>query len=260
MKKTLKGVIFLGAAVFLFAWPAPAEAKGDMGVRKAEEGLQELEDARKNFGWEALKDWQKVRPFILVIAGAAGLGAVIAYHPFRSRGATRDELEQPKTIITYTVVGALVAIVVAPIPAMAFAIFGIGGLMRFRTILGAAKETGRVILATVIGLMCGLEFWMTAIVGTGLAWIVILLLESRLSMRLVIRGVKGETITQTADAYARVLRGLKCHCSIPRKNPSKGQVAFSLQVPRNVGQEVIESRCNDSIPAELRGTIDWPED
>ena len=260
MRKILQCVAFLSMMAFPLVWSPPAEGKGDMGVGKGDEGVKELAEAREDFGWQAFEDWKKIRKFILVIAGAAVLGAVIAYHPFRSRGATREDLEQPKAIITYTVVGALVAIVVAPIPAMAFAIFGIGGLMRFRTILGAAKETGRVILATVIGLMCGLEFWMAAIVGTALAWIVIFLLESRLSMRLVIRGVKGETIAQTAEAYAQILRELKCRSSIPRKNPSKGQVTFNLQVPRGLGQEAIEARCQGGIPAELRGTIDWPED
>jgi hypothetical protein len=260
MRKILCGALFLGAVAIFAAYPTEAEKGAAPSTRKAEEGLKELVQAREQFGREALRDWRKIARFILVIAGAAALGAVIAYHPSSGRRAARDDLEQPKTIITYTVVGSLVAIVVAPIPAMAFAIFGIGGLMRFRTILGAAKETGRVILATVIGLMCGLEFWMAAILGTALAWIVIFLLESRLSMRLVIRGVKGETIAQTAEAYAQILKGLKCRASNPRKNPSKGQVAFNLQVPRSLGQEEIEARCNEGIPEELRGTMDWPED
>jgi uncharacterized membrane protein YhiD involved in acid resistance len=143
---------------------------------------------------------------------------------------------------------------------MAFAIFGIGGLMRFRTILGAAKETGRVIMATVLGLMCGLEFWMAAIVGTALAWVLIYILEARLSMRLVIREVRGERIASTAEAYAKALKEMKCGYGVPRKNPAKGQVSFQLEVPRALDREEIESKLSEAVPKELQGTVDWPED
>ena len=260
MRKILYSALFLGAVAIFAAYPTDTEKDAAPSARKAEEGLKELAQAREAFGREALRDWRKIVRFILVIGGAAGLGAVIGYHPSSGRGTTRDDIEQPKTIIIYTVVGALVAIVVAPIPAMAFAIFGIGGLMRFRTILGAAKETGRVIMATVIGLMCGLEFWMAAVVGTALAWVLIYLLEARLSMKLMVREVESKTISQTADAYAKALKELKCGCYVLRKNPAKGQVSFQLQVPRAVDREAIEAKLSEAVPKELQGTVDWPED
>ncbi len=245
--------------------PAPpaAEARpeekdnlpGDGGkVQKA------LREARKNFGLEALEEWRKIAKFIIIILGAALLGAVLAYHPFASHGASVEDLEQPKIIITYTVVGALIAIIVTAIPEMAFAIFGIGGLMRFRTELGAAKETGRVILATVLGLCCGLEFWMAALVGTALAWILIYILESRVNERLLVRGLRSENLNGVADAYAKALREIKCSFGAPRKNPSKGQVSFNIQHRRGMDREGIEARLNAEVPKELKGTIDWPED
>ncbi len=240
------------AAVLL----APPASGGQEGLPDK----SELDKARDELGWEAFKDWQKIGEYLIVLLGAAVLGAALAYHPFASRRASVEELEQPKIIITYTVVGALIAVVVAPIPQMAFAIFGIGGLMRFRTILGAAKETGRVILATVIGLLCGLQFWMAAIVGAAFAWILIYLLESRESRRLVVRGVPSETLAQTVEAYANVLRELKCSFGTPRKNPRKGQVSFILRMHRTITPELIEEACTEKVPKEFRGTPDWPED
>jgi len=235
-----------------------ALAQGAAGAPN--EARSELAAARREFGVEALSDPKKIAGLLLVVLGAAALGAALAYHPFAARPVSVEDLEQPKTIITYTVVGALIAIVVAAIPAMGFAIFGIGALMRFRTQLGAAKETGRVILSTVVGLLCGLELWMAAIAGTALAWVIILALESRVSMRMVVRGVESDALAQVAGEYAKALRDLGCRLGPPRKNPTKGQVSFALQMPRKTTHEEIESGLAAAVPKQWRGTIDWPED
>lgn len=271
MRRIGIALLALGLAAGSFNCPQAAEDVIPLGAAakekdpKGAEAEKELAKARQQFGWQALMDlkdgkYQKVANFLLLILGAAALGAILAYHPFASRRASVEELEQPKIIITYTVVGALIAIIVAPIPQMAFAIFGIGGLMRFRTELGAAKETGRVILATVLGLSCGLEFWTVAILGTMIAWILLFILESQVNLRLVVRGVRSDTISQSAEAYAKILRALKCSFAAPRKNPSKGQVSFNIQHKRGLTHEEIEGKCNAEISKELRGTIDWPEE
>lgn len=226
----------------------------------ADEARGELVAAKRAFGVEALRDPRKIADLLLVVLGAAALGAALAYHPFAARPTSVEDLEQPKTIITYTVVGALVAIVVAAIPAMGFAIFGIGSLMRFRTQLGAAKETGRVILSTLVGLLCGLELWMAAIVATGIAWAIILGLESRVSMRMVVRGLEADALVQVAGEYSKALSVLGCRFGPPRKNPTKGHVSFALQIPRKTTHEEIESGLAAAVPKPLRGTIDWPED
>ena len=161
---------------------------------------------------------------------------------------------------TYTVVGALVAVVVAHLPAMALAVFGIGGLMRFRTELGAAKDTGRAILATLLGLTCGLQFWWVAVLGTLVAWLLIFVLEGRKGMRMVVRGLKSEAVAQAAEAYAPILRSLGCRFTTPRKNPRKGQISFVLRVPRKLERESIELGCQEQVSVDLRGTVDWPEE
>lgn len=221
---------------------------------------KQLEIAREKFGWEAFGKWEDLKGFLVIILVALGLGAFLGYHPFAGRKASLEDLDQPKIIILYTLVGALVAIVVAPIPAMAFAIFGIGGLMRFRTEMGATKETGRAILATLLGLAVGLEFWMVAVAGAGIAWILIAVLEYRIGMRMVVRGAQSATIAQTAEAYGKALHALGCRFATPRKNPGKGQVSFVLRARRGLEREAIEAECNDRVPSQLRGTIDWPEE
>lgn len=254
--------LILTLAVCVGLLPAPVEAFKGMNLLADGGGDPHAaaQDAQEKFGLEALKDWRKVGRFVLELLGAAAIGAAIAYPPFATRKTTIEDFDQPKIIITYTVVGALVGIVVAAEPALGIAIFGIGGLMRFRTELGAAKETGRVILATILGIACGINLWMVAIVTTVLSLVLIWFLESRSGLRMVIRGLRSETISQSAEAYAKTLSALRCSFQPPRKNPKKGQISFTFQHPRSLTPEDMEARLDAEVPKELRGTIDWPED
>src|SRR5262245_17688989 len=120
-------VSVVGAGLF----PAPAGAFKGLNLADAEDPQAAAQAAQEKFGLEALKDWRKVGGFVLELLGAATIGAVIAYPPFATRKTTIEDFDQPKIIIIYTVVGALVGIVVAAVPPLGIAIFGIGGLMRF---------------------------------------------------------------------------------------------------------------------------------
>jgi hypothetical protein len=132
------------------------------------EGLPVVQEP--GVGWAALRDIDFIGEMAMVLGLALVLAAVIAYHPtLRSRASTLAEIEQPKTFMMYSMIGALIAIVVKVQPSMALVVFGIGGLMRFRTDVGQAKDTGRVILVTVVGLSCGLELYVVALLATALA-------------------------------------------------------------------------------------------
>jgi hypothetical protein len=254
---------FVGVAALAagFACTVPTFGKGGgvLGPEDPQKQAEAQKEAEKKFGLEAFTDPKQIGYFLLLLLGSSALGALLAYHP-STRRTSMEDLDQPKITITYAVVGTLVGIVVPPIPAMGIAIFGIGGLMRFRTELSAAKETGRVILATMIGITCGLNLWMVAIITTAFSWILIYVLESRTNERLTVRGVRSETIGPSSEAYAKALHGLNCRFHAPRKNPKKGQITYTMQVPQNVSREAIEAKCNEEVPKDLRGTIDWPED
>ncbi len=219
----------------------------------------DMQKARELFGWDPLKAL-KVQTFLLVVAGAIAVGAVLAWHPFAFSRASIEDLDQPKIIVTYTVVGALVGIVVEASATMALVVFGIGGLMRFRTDVGPAKDTGRVILSLILGIACGLQLWMVAILGAAIAWVLIAALECRIGMRMVVRGVKPEVVAQAAEAYGGALRAFGCRFATPRKNPAKGTVSFILRVRRGLEREAIEAECQAKVHETVRGTVDWPEE
>ena len=115
-------------------------------------------------GWEAFTDPARYWQYGLILVAATISGTVLAYHPvYRGRPASMEALELRKTLIIYTAVGALIAIICTVNATMAFVIFGIGGLMRFRTQLGASKSTGYAIMGTLVGLCWGLGLEMIAV-------------------------------------------------------------------------------------------------
>lgn len=208
-------------------------------------------------GWQAFTDLERIGQMLVVLAVAVVLAAIIAFHPaLRAKASTLEQIEQPKTFMMYAMVGALVAIIVKVQPSMALVVFGIGGLMRFRTEVGEAKDTGRVILVTVIGLCCGLELFVVATLATALAWLLIFMLERRVTERLLVQGLDKQRMQAAAEAHVAMLRGLGCTVLGERRRVDKASVAIIYRAPAGIGREQIEQRLA-ALPDEMRGTVDW---
>ncbi len=217
------------------------------------DGLAALDEA--GVGWAAFADLRLLAQMLVVLLIAVALAAVIAYHPTtRAKASTLEQLEQPKTFMMYAMVGALIAIIVKVQPSMALVVFGIGGLMRFRTNVGEAKDTGRVILVTVIGLCCGLELYVVAVLATVLAWLLILALERRRIGRVLVQGLAREQIDAAAEAHAEALRGLGCTILGVDKRVHKAHVALIYRAPAQLERRRIEDELR-AVPDPVRGTL-----
>src|SRR5436305_1821493 len=91
---------------------------------------------------------------------AVGCAWAIAWHPRRSSLANPlADLEERKALILLGMVGAVVAELSGSSQTLAFVIFGIGALLRFRTLLDNPKITGKAITVVVVGLACGMGSW-----------------------------------------------------------------------------------------------------
>jgi hypothetical protein len=126
-----------------------------------------------------------VLSLLLGLVVAALCGFAIAWHPRRSgKGDPVEDLEQRNTLIVLALVGAVVSELVRVDSAMALVIFGIGGLIRFRTVLDNPKITGKAIMVVVIGLSCGLGELAMAVFFTVFSWLLIFWLDSTVGFRL----------------------------------------------------------------------------
>ena len=112
----------------------------------------------------------------LSLSLAVGCAWLIAWHPRRSSLLNPlADLEERKALILLGMVGAIIAELSGSSQTLAFVIFGIGALLRFRTALDNPKLTGKAITVVVVGLACGMGSWAMAVFVTAFSWLARLL-------------------------------------------------------------------------------------
>ena len=248
----------LGIVALMVVMPGLASAQGDpfSGTSpQARPMTDDWGDLRE--GWENFGNIVYIVDVSLMLLLSIILAAVIAYHPSTRRKASNiTEFEQPKTFLMYAMVGALIAQLVQTYPPMALVIFGIGGLLRFRTVVGEAKDTGRVILVTVVGLCCGLKIFVAAVLATLIGWILVWYLESQNAGRIVVKGLKDSDILAAAETSRGILGEAGCAVIRERRNLTKGRVTFIVKAPPELDAEALEEAF-ENVPEEQRGVVDW---
>ena len=208
-------------------------------------------------GWTSFAQGWLLLDMVVVLTLALVLGALIAYHPAtRRRLSTLEHFEQPKTLLMYAVVAAVVALIVEVQPAMAFVIFGIGGLLRFRTMVGEAKDTGRVILVTVVGLCCGLKIFIVAVPATIIGWLLIFALEQQIAGIIRVSGVGEQQMHDATRAYRSMISAAGCKIIGEQTKFIKREFAFVVKAPPSLDREGLQAQF-DSLSPEVRGVVDW---
>jgi hypothetical protein len=208
-------------------------------------------------GWAAFADPARYFQYGLVLVAATLSGAALAYHPvYRGRPVTLDDIEQRKTLIVYAVVGALIALVCTVNPSMALVIFGIGGLMRFRTELGTSKMTGQTIVAALIGLCWGLGLELVGVLATAYFWTMTWVLELAAAVALTVGGVAIADMGAASEAYRSAIQRAGGRITAHAKDFKKSQMSFVFRPSRRAGLEAVIGEV-EQIPSQLRGTPDW---
>ena len=197
--------------------------------------------------------------YLISLAVAITLATIIAYHPQTyGRKENLSDIEAPKTLIFYGMIGSLVGATVADYgPELGFIFFGLGGLMRFRTNSGSTVQTGRLILVALIGLCCGLKMLYLATFSTIVVWILIYLLERRIIHQLDIKKINDKFFPESVIAYRQALKKQKCNVIIENKNLDKSKVSFIFSSPSKLHREDIESFLEQNVVDNYRGVIDW---
>ena len=213
-------------------------------------------------GWRGFADFGFLVSALSTLTLAAILGAAIAYHPRHVQTAdTLEEIEAPKVYIMYAVIGALIGIMVVKYGlVVGFVLFGIGGLIRFRTLLRSASLTGHVIFVTLIGLSCGLDLPHVAVLATAFGFVLIYVLNAHITYRINVRALPKKRVAEAAVAYRGVLEEQGCRVLSEKKNPRNGRVTFIFRSARHVTRHHLEELLDAKIDASLTGSIDWEID
>src|SRR5213080_230976 len=180
---------------------------------------------------------------------AVGCAFAIAWHP--RRASLRDPLsdfEERKALILLGVVGAVVAELSGTSQTLAFIIFGIGALLRFRTLLDNTKLTGKAIMVVVVGLACGMGSWAMAVFVTAFSWLLLLWLDSHSSCEVRIRLNNGADSKPVFDTVQSLLLSHKCRLQSSALYEDKGRMVFLLYLPTGVDPRKLE----DVVRTRLR--------
>src|SRR6266853_3366006 len=186
---------------------------------------------------------------LLSLVLAVGCAVAIAWHP--RRASLRDPLrdfEERKALILLGVVGAVVAELSGTSQTLAFVIFGIGALLRFRTLLDNPKLTGKAIMVVGVGLACGMGSWAMAVFVTAFSWLLMFWLDSHSSCEVRIRLNNGADAKPVFDTVQSLLLSHKCRLQSSSLYEDKGRMVFLLYIPNGVDPRKLE----DEVRTRLR--------
>lgn len=245
-------LLLLGLGFLFFASAAGAQVSDIFGSTSVPSGE----------GWEGFTDLDFLLGAFLKLVLATVLGAVIGFHPRRIRTAdTLEEIGAPKVSMVYAVIGSLIGILVVKYGlVVGFVLFGIGGLIRFRTVMRSTQLTGQIIFVTLIGLTCGLDLPHVAVLATAFDFFLTLLLEARITYRVDVRGLPPERINEAADAYRTVLASRDYRVLSETKRPDKGRICFIFRSAARDTRSRIEGLLQENVDPLLRGSLDWEVD
>jgi hypothetical protein len=184
----------------------------------------------------------------LSLSLAVGCAYAIAWHPRRASLADPlADLEERKALILLGVVGAVVAELSGTSQTLAFVIFGIGALLRFRTLLDNPKLTGKAIMVVVVGLACGMGSWAMAVFVTAFSWVLVYWLDSHSSCRVRIRLDDGEDPKPVFGTVQSLLVSHKCRLQSSALYEDKGRMVFLLYIPSGVDPMQLEAEVRSSL-------------
>jgi len=193
----------------------------------------------------------------LSLSLAVACACAIAWHP--RRAALKDPLsdfEERKALILLGMVGAVVAELSGTSSTLAFVIFGIGALLRFRTLLDNPKLTGKAITIVVVGLACGMGSWAMAVFVTGFTWLLVYWLDSHSSCRVRIRLDENVDPKPIFGLVQSLLVSHKCRLQSSALYEDKGQMVFLLYIPAGIDPRNLEAEVRSKLKRSDVSKID----
>jgi len=210
-------------------------------------------------GWQGFLEFRLMVNILLTLSLAAALGAVIAFHP-KNRAVVRvsEGVDSPKVYVIFPVIGAIIGMMVVEYGlVVGFVLFGLGGVVRFRTVLRSASLTGRIILVTLIGLACGLNLMNVAVLSTAFAVVLIYILDSPVTYRIDIKKLPRDHLAEAIMAYRALLEEQGCRVLYEKENCRKSRVTFVLRCSRRSTRFRLEKILESEVDESLAGTVSW---
>ncbi len=244
-------IIFPLVAVLLFAASqANAQFSGTDSI------LPEI--AVRGQGWGQLRDLAEVREFALAFIETTVMISVLAYHPVNiATRKIKSDFEAPKSLFIYALIGMVVGFLIMHHGYLiGFVLFGIGGLLRFRTDDGTA-DTMRLILATLIGLCVGLDLPVIALITTFGIWLVLFVFGVRASFAIEVRFDDKTTISDSMLQLRDLLNVDGFRVASMSKTKFKPVVHYVVNANRGNSRSGLEKRMGELMETSESAISDW---
>ncbi len=209
-------------------------------------------------GWAGFTDTRFILNSLGILLLATALGALIGYHPATRRTIDKlHEADMPHVYVMYAVIGAVIGVAVREFgTVVGVVVFGIGGLIRFRSSADSTRDTVRLIVVTLAGLIAGLGLLHFAVMITLFCFALIYLFDSYPPFRIRIEGLPKGRCVDCAAAYREMLKGHGCRIISEHRSIEKERVEFVFRLPRRSTRDRLDVELR-TIAAELRGDVDW---
>lgn len=157
-------------------------------------------------GWSQLQNPAELFEFGLALVETTIMVAFLAYHPVSvATRSVKTDFDAPRALFIYGLIGMVVGfLIIHHGYLIGFVLFGLGGLLRFRTD-EASADTRRMILVTLIGLCVGLNLPVIALITAVSSWLVLYILGGRVKYAIEVKFSDAEP---TKDAMARLRKHL----------------------------------------------------
>ena len=161
-------------------------------------------------------------------------------------------INEQKALVLYAAVSAAIAVLVLEHPATALVVFGMGGLLRFRTKV-AEGGTGRGVYMVVIGLACGLSLYALAVTLTVVGYMIMWRQAIQVPLELTIKKLSPERLEDSMQAYTAALEEYGGRVAATRTSFAGDQFTLVLVLPRRVALHKMNESFKLKISPELQG-------
>jgi hypothetical protein len=209
-------------------------------------------------GWAGFTDFRFIANSLGILLLATLLGALIGYHPATRRTIDRlHEADMPHVYVMYAVIGAVIGVAVREFgTVVGVVVFGIGGLIRFRSAADSARDTVRLIIVTLVGLIAGLGLLHFAVIITVFAFTLIYVFDTSPPYRIRVEGLVKDRTGVCAEAYRGILKEHGCTIISEHHSVEKARIEFVFRLSRRSTRERLDEGLRGIAP-EQRGEVDW---
>lgn len=180
-----------------------------------------------------------IEEMVLHIVVAALLGFVIYFSYFITHAGTIYSVKFNTSLVTLTILTATVMTVIGNNIALSLGMVGALSIVRFRTAIKDSRDTIYIFWTIIVGICCGVGDYVVAAIGSGIVFLVLLVLGRVKNDNRILLILKGSRSTERR-IEAIVFDYFYRKAQLRVKNTTKDTVELIYELPRKVYDKTLK--------------------